>query len=157
MACAIALLPAAGAFAAAGGSGTVTETKHAQNVVLFSIPVHNPCTGTPGTLTATAASEVFHVTFFETGPEGWVTGTAQGEVTFAPEEAGGVSAVGHFAEWFGGSFNNKNTVEHSTSNFNLQNSDGSHVVVHGASHLSTNAAGEVTRQFEGLEPRCTTK
>jgi hypothetical protein len=156
MACAIALPCTASALAAAGGSGTVTETKHAHNEVLFSIPVHNPCTGAPGTLTATAANEVFHVTFFETGPEGWVTGTAEGTVTFTPEEAGGVSAVGHFSEWFGGAFNNKNMVEHSTSNFNLQNSDGSHVVVHGASHVSTNAAGEITRQFEGLAPRCTT-
>jgi len=155
-ACAIALLSATGALAAAGGSGTVTETMHAHNEVLFTKEVHNPCTGAPGTLTATAANEVFHVTFFENGPEGWATGTAEGEVTFTPEEAGGVSAVGHFTEWFGGSFNNKNSVEHSTSNFNLRNSDGSHVVVHGAFHLSTNAKGEITREFEGLEPRCTT-
>ena len=155
-ACAIALLSATGALAAAGGSGTVTETEHAPDVVLFSIPVHNPCTGAPGTLTATATNEVFHVTFFENGNEFWATGTAEGTVTFTPEEPGGVSASGHFAEWFGTSSNNKNSVEHSTSNFNLRNSDGSHVVVHGAFHFSTNGRGEVTRSFEKLEPRCTT-
>jgi hypothetical protein len=154
-ACAIALLSAGGALAAAGGSGTVTETQHAHNVVVFSIPVHNACTGAAGTLTATAANEVFHVTFFENGNEFWATGTAEGEVTFTPEEAGGVSASGHFAEWFGESSNNKNEVKHSTSNFNLQNTDGSHVVVRLRFHLSTNARGEVTRGFESLEARCT--
>jgi hypothetical protein len=152
-ACAIALLSAGGALAAAGGSGTVTETQHGHNELLFSIQVHNPCTGAPGTLTAIAANSVFHVTFFENGNESWVTGTAEGAVTFTPEVAG-VSASGHFATWFGGAINNKNTVEHSTSNFNLQNTDGSHVVVHGMSHLSTNASGTVTVSFEKLEPRC---
>jgi hypothetical protein len=153
-ACVIALVAAGGSLAATGGRGTVTETMHAHNEVLFSIPVHNPCTGAPGTLTATAANEVFHVTFFENGDEAWITGTAEGTATFTPEDAGGVSASGHFTEWFGGSFNNKNSVEHATTNFNLQNSDGSHVVVHGMFHLSTNARGEVTRTFEGLQPRC---
>jgi hypothetical protein len=155
IACAIALLSTAGALAAAGGMGTVTETKHAHNEVLFSIPVHNPCTGAPGTFTATATNEVFHLTFFENGDEGWVTGTAEGTATFTPEEAGGVSASGHFAEWFGGSFNNKNSVEHSTSNFNLQNTDGTHVVFHAVSHVSTNARGEVKVSYELKEARCT--
>ena len=153
-ACAIALLSAGSALAAAGGMGTVTETVHGHNDVLFSIAVHNPCTGAPGTFTATAANDVFHFTFFENGDEGWVTGTAEGTATFAPEEAGGVSASGHFAEWFGEAFNNKNSVKHSTFNVLLQNTDGSRVAIHGRSHVSTNARGEVTRTFESLEPLC---
>jgi hypothetical protein len=155
MACAIALLSAGSALAAAGGSGTVTETQHSHNEVLFSKSVNNPCTGEGGTLTATAANEVFHATFFENGDEFWVTGTAEGTATFTPEKIGGVSASGHFAVWFGEAANNKNTVGHSTSNFNLQNTDGSHVVVHGRSHVSTNARGEVKVSYENLEPRCT--
>jgi hypothetical protein len=151
----VVLFSAGVAYAAAGGRGTVTETQHAHNEVLFSITVHNPCTGEPGTLTATAANEVFHVTFFENGDEFWVTGTAEGTATFTPENLGGVSASGHFATWFGEAANNKNTVTHSTTNFNLQNTDGSHVVVHGVSHVSTNASGEVKVSFERLEPRCT--
>jgi hypothetical protein len=98
---------------------------------------------------------VFHVTFFENGNEFWVTGTAEGEVTFTPEETGGVSGSGHFATWFGVSVNNKNEVEHSTSTFQLRNTDGTHVVVKGVSHVSTNARGEVKVSFETFEPRCT--
>ncbi len=153
-ACAIALLSATGALAAAGGQGTVTETTHSHNEVLFSFPVHNPCTGAPGTITATAANSVFHVTFFENGDEGWVTATSEGLVTFTPEEAGGVSGSGHFATWFGGAFNNKNEVEHSTTNFNMRDTDGSHVALHAVSHVSTNARGEVKVSFEHGEPVC---
>jgi len=154
IACAIALLSTAGAFAAAGGQGTVTETRHGHNEVLFSFPVHNPCTGAPGTFTATAANDVFHVTFFENGDEGWITGTAEGTATFTPEEAGGVSGSGHFAEWFGAAFNNKNNVEHSTVNVRLLDTDGSTVVIKGRSHVSTNALGEVKVSYENLEPVC---
>jgi hypothetical protein len=154
MACVVALVSAGGALAAAGGSGTVTETTHGHNEVLFSFPVHNPCTHAPGTFTAIATNSVFHVTFFENGDEFWVTGTAEGTATFTPEEAGGVSASGHFANWFGTSHNNKNEVEHATSNFNLQNTDGSRVVIHGRTHVSTNARGEVKVSYEAFEPVC---
>jgi hypothetical protein len=52
----VALLYAGVALAAAGGRGTVTETQHEHNVVLFSMPSPNPCTGEHGTLTAIAAN-----------------------------------------------------------------------------------------------------
>src|SRR5712691_9979444 len=105
MAAVIALLSAGAALADAGGQGTVTITEHAHNVTLFSDPVTNPCTGEPGTLTAIAANEVFHVTFFTVSDEFWVTGTDEGTVTFTPDDPSGVSASGHFAAWFGESFN----------------------------------------------------
>src|SRR5437016_12286403 len=88
----VALLAAGAALAAAGGQGTVTITTHAHNVVLFSIPVTNPCTGAPGTLTATAANEVFHVTFFTVSDEFWVTGTDEGTATFTPDDPNGIPA-----------------------------------------------------------------
>ena len=69
LAAVVALLSAGAALAAAGGRGTVTITTHDHNVQLFSDPVTNPCTGEPGTLTAIAANEVFHVTFFTNGDE----------------------------------------------------------------------------------------
>src|SRR5437870_13836292 len=93
----IALLSAGAALADAGGQGTVTITEHAHNVTLFSDPVTNPCTGEPGTLTAIAANEVFHVTFFTEGDEFWVTGTLEGTLTFTPDDTNGVSAICHFA------------------------------------------------------------
>src|SRR6266516_4791522 len=138
----IALLSAGAALADAGGQGTVTITEHAHNVTLFSDPVTNPCTGEPGTLTAIAANEVFHVTFFTVSDEG--------TVTFTPDDPSGVSASGHFAAWFGESFNEKNDVQHFTNTFHLTGSDGLHFVVHETAHLSTNATGVVTVNFDKM-------
>src|SRR5437588_3241509 len=148
LAAVLALVCAGVAFAAAGGRGTVTETEHAHNEVLFSHQGTNPCNGEPGTMTAIETNSVFHVTFFENGDESWVTGTAEGTVTFTPNDPSGVFASGHFTQWFGGALNNKNEVEHFTSTFNLKGSDGSHIVVQGKSHTSTNASGVVTVSFE---------
>ena len=154
LAAVVALLAAGAALADAGGQGTVTITQHAHNVVLFSAPSTNPCTGAPGTITAIAANEVFHVTFFTTGPEFWVTGTDEGTATVTPVDPKGVSASGHFVSWFGESFNNKNDVQHATNTFNLTGSDGSHVVAHETFHVSTNAAGVVTVSFDKMNLTC---
>jgi hypothetical protein len=150
----VALLAAGAALAAAGGRGTVTITQHAHNVQLFSDPVTNPCTGESGTLTAIAENEVVHVTFFTDGDEFWVTGTDEGTATFTPANPNGVSASGHFAAWFGESLNEKNDVQHDTFNLTLRSTDGSHVVVHEITHLSTNAAGVVTVNFDKMSVSC---
>jgi len=150
----VALLTAGAALADAGGQGTVTITEHAHNVQLFSDPVTNPCTGEDGTLTAIAANEVFHLTFFTNGDEFWVTSTDEGTATFTPDNPNGVSASGHFASWFGESFNNKNDVQHFTNTFNLRGSDGSRLVAHETAHLSTNAAGVVTVIFDKMNVSC---
>jgi hypothetical protein len=147
-------LAAGPVLADAGGQGTVTNTQQFRNVPLFSMPVTNPCTGAPGTLAATAATEVFHETFFTNSDEFWVTGTAQGMATFTPADPHGVSASGHFATWFGESGNNKNDVQHNTGTFVLNGSDGSRVVVHMSSHLSTNANGVVTVSFNNFTFHC---
>ena len=154
LAAVVALLSAGAALADAGGQGTVTITEHAHDVTLFSDPVTNPCTGQPGTLTAIAANEVFHVTFFTVSDEFWVTGTDEGTITFTPDDPNGVSASGHFAAWFGESLNEKNDVQHDTFNLTLTNTDGSHVVVHETTHLSTNAAGVVTVNFDKMSVSC---
>ena len=150
----LALVAAGVALADAGGQGTVTITTHANNVLLFSMPVTNPCTSAPGTLTAVAANEVFHVTFFTTGPEFWVTGTDEGTATFTPADPHGASYSGHFASWFGESSNNKNDVQHDIFNVNLAGSDGSHLVVNSVNHLTTNALGVVTRTFSNFSFHC---
>lgn len=142
------------AMADAGGQGTVTTTLQFRNVPLFSMPAANPCTGEPGTIEATARTEVFHVTSFTNGDEFWVTGTAEGLATFTPNDPHGVSANGHFATWFGESANNKNDVQHDTGTFVLTGSDGSHVVAHMANHLSTNANGVVTVTFSNFTVHC---
>jgi hypothetical protein len=149
------LMSATAAFADAGGQGTVTITQHASNVELFPpMPVTNPCTGQTGTLSAIAATSVFHVTYFTNGDEFWVTGTAQGTATFTPDNPSGVSASGHFAAWFGESSNNKNDVQHDTNTFQLFGTDGSHITVHMTDHLSTNANGVVTVSFSNFSFHC---
>jgi hypothetical protein len=146
---AFALSSATATLADAGGQGTVSITQHANNVTLFSFPIANPCDASDtGTLTAVAANEVFHVTFFTTGPEFWVTGTDEGTVTFTPDNPSGVSASGHFSSWFGESFNNRNDVQSGTNTFVLTTSDGSHMVMHETSHTTINAQGVVTVTFD---------
>jgi hypothetical protein len=154
LAAVIALVMTGAALADAGGQGTVTMTQHRHDVVLFSAPA-TTCTGAPGTITATAANEVFHITFFTVSDEFWVTGTDEGMFTFTPDTPGGVTGSGHFAAWFGESFNNKNDVQHSTNSFNLTASDGSHFVAHETSHLSTNASGQVIVNFDKMDMHMT--
>jgi hypothetical protein len=141
------------ALASKGGAGTETSTEHSHEVLLFAMPVVNPCTHEEGTLTAIAANEVFHLTTHADG-DLWATGTAEGTATFTPSEPGGLSYSGHFATWFGEALNNKNHVEHSTATFVLRAGDGSQVVIHMRSHLSTNAAGEITAKFETHDAHC---
>ena len=97
---------------------------------------------------------MFPVTFFANSDEFWVTGTDEGAFTFTPDTPGGVTGSGHFAAWFGESFNNKNDVQHSTNTFNLTASDGSHFVAHETSHLSTNGLGDVTVNFDKMNLTC---
>lgn len=154
---AVAALAAAGAaLADAGGTGTTTVTQHAHDVVLFSMPTTNPCTGESGTLTAVSANEVMHETFF-TAPgtdEFWATETDEGTATFTPDDPNGVSASGHFQAWFGDSSNNKAAVEHDTNNFNLTGSDGSHIVVHTADQTTMNGNGRITVDFSNFDSHC---
>ena len=151
---ALALMVAAVAGADAGGRGTVTVTQIGHNDVLFSMPVVNPCTNAPGTLTAVAANDVFHITSFTNGDEFWVTGTGEGTATFVPDDPHGVTASGHFTNWFGESSNNKNDVQHDTNNFQLIGTDGSRTTVHATDHLSTNANGVVTVNFSNFTFSC---
>jgi hypothetical protein len=113
----------------------------------------NPCTGEVGTLLAVAKNFVFHITTQADG-NAWLTGTGNGEVTFTPNESGGVSYAGHFTQWFGESINNKNVVEHRTGTFALKGTDGSTIHVHMLGHFSTNAKGEVKVETEVKEVRC---
>ncbi len=152
LAAALALLTTGVALADAGGQGTVTTTQQFRGLV-FSHATTNPCTGASGTLTASVRTGVFHVTSFTTG-EFWMTGTDEGTATFTPDDPAGVSASGHYAEWFGESFNNKNDVQHDTSTFNLRGTDGSHIVAQAVDHFSINANGVVTVTFSNFNLHC---
>jgi hypothetical protein len=149
----IVVASAAVALAAAGGAGTETLTEHHKEVVFIEpSKTMNPCTGEEGTITAIAANEKFHLTTHADG-EMWATGTAEGTATFVPFGSG-LSYSGHFAAWFGQAVNQKNNVEHETNTFVLRAANGSQVIVHMRSHLSTNAAGEVTAEFKEISAHC---
>jgi hypothetical protein len=150
---AVLALAATPAGAQSGGAGTETLTEHLHEVVLFSNPAVNPCTGTPGVITATGTNGVFHLTTQADG-DAWVTGTIEGLVTFVPDEPGAGDYSGHFATWFGEALNNKNHVEHDTGTFVLKGSDGSKVILHMSDHLSTNANGAVTVEFHDQSFHC---
>lgn len=154
LAAALTLIFAMTALAAGGGAGTETFTEHGHGKEFFSTPVTDPCNGAPGIFATVSTNEVFHITTQADG-NFWVTGTAEGKATFTPEEAGGVSASGHFTAWFGEAANEKNQVEHNTFNAHLTGTDGSHISVHGNAHTSTNAHGKVTVSFENMRVTCT--
>jgi hypothetical protein len=138
---------------ASNGAGTTTTTQQARNVLFFSNPTQNPCTGDAGTITAVAKTEKFHITTQADG-NFWMTGSAQGTVAFAPTDPSAPSASGHFATWFGESSNEKNDVQHDTATFQLWTTDGHHVVVKMKDHLSTNANGVVTVNFSNMSLSC---
>ena len=154
LAAVLALVTTGVALADAGGQGTVTITQQYRDTLLFSQPTTNPCTGASGTITGTAHTGFEHITYFTTGPEFWFTSTAEGTATFTPDDPNGVSASGHFAEWFGESFNNKNDVQSNTSTFRLKGSDGSHIVLHEVIHVSTNANGVIIVSFDNVGLHC---
>jgi hypothetical protein len=132
------LLSATGA--AAAGAGAVSFTQHFHNEVLFSDHDVNPCTGAPGTVTGTATNGVAHMTTLANGTF-WATFTAEGTITFVPDNPADASASGHFAAWDGENGNLRNGTETSTFNAVLSGSDGSRVSVHEVAHMSTSASG----------------
>jgi hypothetical protein len=152
LAIALAALTAAAALAAKGGAGTETLTSH--EIEGFAFPAANPCTGEAGLMVASPTNAVFHLTTQANG-DFWVTGTDEGTATFLPSGAGPVF-TGHFTAWFGESANRHNTVEHDTDTFDVVGPEGSHVILHSTSHLSTNGKGVVTveNEREHMHTKC---
>src|SRR5215469_17847163 len=83
--------------------------------------------------------------------DGWFTSTFEGTVTVVPYtvDSFGIPVApdpsvpaytGHLQTWFGGSFNNKNFVDHDTVNFSGTGTDGSTLGIHLVDHLSVSAA-----------------
>jgi hypothetical protein len=82
--------------------------------------------------------------------DAWFTSTFTGQVTLVPFTADAMgnpiapdpaapTLTGHLTQWFGGSFNNKNFVNHDTITFVGTGSDGSQVSFHMVDHQSVSA------------------
>jgi hypothetical protein len=80
--------------------------------------------------------------------DGWFTSTFTGQATVTVFHDAGLTqpdaAVppysGRLTEWFGGSFNNKNLVNHDTFHLSLTAPDGSALTVLAVDHYNTNAS-----------------
>jgi hypothetical protein len=83
--------------------------------------------------------------------DGWFTSTFTGTVTVVAYTVDGMGNPiapdpkvlpysGHLQTWFGGSFNNKNYVQHDTVNFTGTAADGSTFSIHLVDHASAPAA-----------------
>ncbi len=79
--------------------------------------------------------------------DGWFTTTFTGTATITPFLDPGLTMpdpsvlpfTGHLTEWFGGSFNRSNMVEHSTFHFQGTDANGNTLNITDISHFNTNA------------------
>lgn len=88
-----------------------------------------------------------HATVNKAG-DGWFTTTFTGTATITPFLDPGLTMPdptvlpfsGHLTEWFGGSFNRSNMVDHSTFHFQGTDANGNTLNITDISHFNTNAA-----------------
>lgn len=100
----------------------------------MSSPSANPCDPTDtGIFTLVTRQNVFHINVNGAG-DLWITNTQNGTATF-DSTSGGASGQGNWAAWFGGSFNNKNLVLHSTFNVTIHVANGQTVTSHETAHM----------------------
>jgi hypothetical protein len=146
----VGLLLAFSASAFADGSGATHYSQDFDNVTQTYVPpdpmASNPCSGAPGTLTLTYSGFV-HVTINKAQDE-WDTGNLHGDFSFAPNDSTQPSYAGHFANWFGDSFNQNNSVSHFTLNLHGTGSDGSTLDFHQNGHVNVDANGAITLMFD---------
>jgi hypothetical protein len=81
-----------------------------------------------------------------------ITGTFTGTVTVVPQDPSLPTFTGHFATWFGENSNQKTFNDTDTFTVILTGSDGSTLKFHDTFHVTVNANGEVTVEFD--KPNC---
>jgi hypothetical protein len=119
-----------------------------------------PCIGNGqelGTIT-TVENGVLHITAAALDADGnpippyHVTGTFTGSVTAVPQDPSLPTFTGHFTTWFGENSNQKSFSSTFTFTVIATGSDGSTLKFHETAHVSVNAQGEVTVEFD--RPSC---
>jgi hypothetical protein len=93
---------------------------------------------------------VFHVTEFADGRV-HVTGTLVGRFMF---EVSGETFTGRFTQWFGLNANSKSFNETDTFSATGKGDEGSHVRIIELFHITMNANGQVTVEFETASGSC---
>jgi hypothetical protein len=149
----------AAAPAAAGGNSSTpcapvpqaSTCTYTQNLhgVTQSFPSNVPCVDPPNSVTGIVTityNAVNHVTV-NTAGDAWFTSTQAGTFSFTPFDPNGLSYSGHFAIWFGASFNQNNGVLHDIFNLHGTASDGTKLSFHMIDHANLSSTGVVTSSF----------
>lgn len=129
-------------------ASTCTYTQNLHGVVQ-TFPSNVPCVDPPNSITGMLTityNSVSHVTV-NTAGDAWFTTTQTGTFSFAPFDPNGLSYSGHFAFWFGASFNQNNTVFHDTGDIHGTASDGTALSFHMVDHANLSSTGVVTLSF----------
>jgi hypothetical protein len=125
---------------APNANGTTTCTMNLHGATFPVGPPNPPCIPADATGVISNVNAVFHFTINGAG-DAWFTGTAEGDVTLTVPSTG-KTYTGHFADWFGSEFNNKNTINHATFNAHLTAADGSTIDAHGSFIFGVSASGQ---------------
>jgi hypothetical protein len=101
-----------------------------------------PLCGAPGGTLSGTGNAVMHITVNAAG-DVWATSTQEAWFTLVQTDPTLPSYSGHYAIWFGGSFNNQNAVVHDNFNVQATGSDGSTINLHIVDHMSISASGQL--------------
>ena len=110
-------------------------------------PAVNPCSGAPGTLTETVTQGVEHTT---TNPDGTYHQSFRitAAITFTPDDPSQPTLTGTTTDGTDQNVTSKTATLTARFSGRATGSDGSVVSLHGVSHMTVNANGTVTVDFE---------
>jgi len=142
--------------AAAGKPVIFTDHEHKATDTFHDVI---PCLdgGAPATITTTE-NGVVHLTAAGLDANGdpippyHITGTFTGTVVAVPDDPSLPTYTGHFTTWFGENSNAKSFVDTDTFTVIAHGSDGSIIKFHDTFHVTVNAQGQVTVEFD--KPHC---
>jgi hypothetical protein len=117
-----------------------------------SNPDVNPCTGATGTATTTLRG-VSHITELPNGTSHETT-TVTGSFTFVPDDPSQPTYTGHATFWDGENFNGQSIAVTFTGHVNVRGTDGSHLTDHFVAHVTINANGTATVEFDNERLSC---
>jgi hypothetical protein len=131
---------------AAASAQAQTQTIHFSGMTQTQ-PAVNPCSGVPGTLTETVTEGVEHLT---TNPDGSYHHSFRiiSAIIFTPGDPSQPTLTGTSTGGTGQNVTSKTSVLTATFSGRATGSDGSSVSLGGVAHVTVNANGTVTVDFE---------